>query len=125
MATEVGYSGNDTYLATGLKTLVSGEQPTAGDAPGRLAIISKNNSTYISTATTTVVKASAGYLDKIIITETAAGAITIYNNTSAAGEVVAVFKASIVENSYPIGRYCDTGITIVTAGTSKVTAVWL
>jgi hypothetical protein len=59
-----------------------------------------------------------------VLTETAAGTITIYDNTSAAGTVLAVLKASIVEGPYEFNINFNTGLTIVTAGASKLTAVW-
>jgi len=80
--------------------------------------------TYISTATTTVVKASTGMLHSITIGETAAGAITIYDNTAASGTVVAVLKASIAEQTFTFDVDCATGITIVTAAASKIQVSW-
>lgn len=87
-------------------------------------------STYISTATTTDVSGNGttpftGVLVRVIITETAAGAITIYDAVSGATTTtVAVFKASIAEGSYEIGRQISAGIQVVTAGASKVTVVY-
>lgn len=75
---------------------------------------------YISTATTTTVKTGPGSLHGILITETAAGAITIYDNTAASGTVIAVLKASIVEGFYPLPVHFSIGLTVVTAGASKV-----
>ncbi len=85
-----------------------------------------NRSTYISTGATTVVKGSSGYLRKIVLTETAAGAITIYNHGSAAsGEVIGVIKASCVEQTFDFGkRFMDKGIVIVTAAASKLTVIF-
>lgn len=76
---------------------------------------------YISTATTTAVKSGAGVLKAITVGETAAGAITVYDNTSAAGTVIAVLKASVVEGTYEFNVAYSTGLTIVTAGASKIT----
>lgn len=56
------------------------------------------NPTYIATATTTTVATGRGVLHAINITETAAGAITVYDNTL--------------------------GCTIVTAAASKLTVSW-
>ncbi len=75
---------------------------------------------YISTATTTTVKSGAGVLHTIVIGETAAGAITIYDNTAASGTIIAVLKASIGENTYTFDRAFTTGLTIVTAAASKL-----
>ena len=82
------------------------------------------NSTYISTATTTTVKSGRGNVARIVITETAAGTITVYDNTAASGTILAVFKASIVEGSYELGCRFQTGLTVVTAGASKVSVIW-
>lgn len=82
------------------------------------------NATYISTATTTTVKSGKGNLAKIVITETAAGAITVYDNTTATGTVIAAFKASVAEGTYEFTCRFLVGLTIVTAGASKLTVVW-
>ena len=82
------------------------------------------NPTYIATATTTVVATGKGVLHAINITETAAGAITVYDNTAGSGTILAVFKASIVENSFVLDVAYSTGLTIVTAGASKLTVSW-
>lgn len=76
---------------------------------------------YIATGTTTVVKSGTGVLKAITVGETAAGAITVYDNTSAAGTIIAVLKASVVEGTYEFNVACATGITVVTAAASKIT----
>jgi hypothetical protein len=82
------------------------------------------NYTNIATATTTVVKPGTGILKAITVNTTAAGAITIYDNTSAAGTKIATLKASIVEGTYEFNVAFATGLTIVTAGASDVTVSW-
>lgn len=79
--------------------------------------------TYISTATTTLVATGRGVLKRIVLGETAAGAITVYDNITATGTVLAVLKASIAEQTYEIGASFSVGCTIVTAGASKLTAI--
>ena len=86
--------------------------------------MSPSSSTYISTATTTTVKSGSGILRRIVLTETAASTITIYDNTAASGTILAVLKASIAERPYDFNIRFQTGLTIVTAGTSKLTVVW-
>jgi len=76
---------------------------------------------YISTATTTTVESGPCVLHSIVIGETAAGAITVYDNTAGSGTVIAVLKASIVEGTYTFNRQLSTGCTVVTAGASKIT----
>lgn len=75
---------------------------------------------YISTATTTTVKSGAGVLRSITLGETAAGAITIYDNTAGSGTVIAVLKASVAEQTFNFDVAFATGLTIVTAGASKL-----
>ena len=82
------------------------------------------SSTYISSATTTTVKSGRGNLARIVITETAAGAITVYDNTAGSGTVLAAFKASVVEGTYTFETRFQTGLTIVTAAASKLTVIW-
>ena len=80
---------------------------------------------YISTATTTNVLVGPGTLKKVIITETAAGTISIYDNAAGGtSNPIAVFKASVVENSYEFEVACANGIQVVTAGASKLTLVY-
>lgn len=91
----------------------------------RMMTMPKYSSTYISTATTTTVKSGAGVLRSITLTETAAGAITIYDNTAGSGTVLGVLKASIAEQTFTFDLSFSTGLTIVTAGASKLTVSWL
>jgi hypothetical protein len=75
----------------------------------------------ISTATTTVVKPGPGILKSITVNTTAAGTITVYDNTAASGTKIATLKASIVEGTYQYDVFCGTGLTVVTAAASDVT----
>jgi len=80
--------------------------------------------TYISSSTTTQVFIGRGKLVRIILGETAAGAITIYDNTgSGTTNTVCVLKASIVEGTYEIGAELQNGCKIVTAAASKLTVI--
>lgn len=78
---------------------------------------------YIATNTTTLVATGKAKLYRIILGETAAGAITIYDALTATGTAKIVLKASIVEGSYEIGAEFKTGICVVTAGASKLTLI--
>ena len=82
------------------------------------------NYTNITSGTTTVVKSGRGNLAKIIVNTTAAGTITVYDNTSATGTKIATMKASIVEGSYEYNCRFLTGLTIVTAAASDITVIW-
>ena len=76
----------------------------------------------IVTNTTTVVKSGPGVLGTVTINTTAAGIITIYDNTSAAGTKIATIAASPVIGSTFIYNVCfTTGLTIVTAAASNIT----
>lgn len=79
---------------------------------------------HISSATTTTAKSGAGILRSIVVNTTAAGTITVYDNTAGSGTVIAVLKASIVENSYIYDLAFTTGLTIVTAAASDLTVVY-
>ncbi len=85
----------------------------------------KFSGNYISTATTTTVKSGAGVLHAITVTETAAGTITVYDNTAGSGTIKAALKASIAEGTYVFDITFATGLTIVTAGASKITVSYL
>lgn len=80
---------------------------------------------YISTATTTNVDVGQGQLIRIDVTETAAGAITIYDEVAGGTTaIIAVLKASIAEGTYEFGVNYSQGLQIVTAGASKLTVVF-
>lgn len=108
-------------LKVTLATLLSGENQTFN----RLMVMPYYSYSNISTATTTVVKASAGVLHTIVVNTTAAGAITVYDNTSGSGTKIATLKASIGENTYMFDTAFTTGLTIVTAGASDITVTYL
>ncbi len=100
-------------------------EPGQDSTLDRLLTAGKYNGNYIATATTTLVKTGAGVLHSITVTETAAGAITVYDNTAASGTIKAAFKASIVEGTYIFDIAFATGLTVVTAGASKLTVSYL
>lgn len=76
---------------------------------------------HIATNTTTVVKSTPGFLHSITVNTTAAGAITVYDNTAGSGTVIAILKSSVVEGTYTFDVTCTTGITVVTAAASDIT----
>lgn len=75
----------------------------------------------IATGTTTVVKSGTGILNAITVNTTAAGAITVYDNTAGSGTKIATLKASVVEGTYEFNVAFKTGLTIVTAAASDIT----
>ncbi len=101
---------------------------------GSASLVSKTNPfpvggncayTGITTATTTVVKSGAGILHAIVVNATAAGTITVYDNTAASSTKIATLKASIAEGVYSyMGLAFSTGLTVVTAGASDVTVLY-
>lgn len=82
------------------------------------------NNVRISTATTTVVKSGSGHLHTIVLGATAAGTITVYDNTAASGTIIAVLKASIAEQTFTFDVQFATGLTIVTAAASDLTVTF-
>ena len=82
---------------------------------------SKFTANHIATATTTVVLTGSGTLHALTVNTTAAGAITIYDNTAGSGTVIAIFPNSAVVGTYLYDVAVGTGITIVTAAASDIT----
>lgn len=83
-----------------------------------------SNGTNIASATTTVVKSGRGVLRRITINTTAAGAVTIYDNTAASGTKIATLPSSAVVGTYEYNVRFSTGLTVVTAAASDITVVW-
>ena len=118
LGSETQLSQNGARLVY-LTSLMAGEDINANTQ----RISDDGTSVYISTATTTLIATGRGVLKRIVLGETAAGAITVYDNITATGTVLAVLKASIAERTYEIGANFSVGCTIVTAGASKLTAI--
>jgi hypothetical protein len=78
----------------------------------------------ITTATTTTVESGPGIFRRLIIGTTAAGTITIYDNTAASGTKIATLKASIAEGVYVFDCRFSIGLTIVTGAASDCTVTW-
>lgn len=78
----------------------------------------------ISAAATTVVSSRPGTLKAIVVNTTAAGAITVYDNTAASGTKIATLKASIAEKDYQYNCRFVNGLTVVTAAASDITVVY-
>lgn len=87
----------------------------------------KDNYQYrsITTATTTNVDAGQGQLVRIVLTTTAAGAITIYDEASGGTtDIIASFTSSAALGTYDFGVQYKKGIQIVTAAASALTVVF-
>lgn len=96
--------------------------PVAEDnTVGVLKVEQRFSPSYISTATTTTIKSGAGFLHTITITEAVASTIIVYDNTAGSGTILASFVASAAVGTYHFNVSFGTGLTIVTAGASKLT----
>lgn len=83
-----------------------------------------NNYTYIDSATTTQVYTGNCVLNKIIIGEDAAGAISIIDGTSGSTVNVLQFEASAPVGHYDFNIALRAGLRIITAAATKITVVW-
>ena len=79
---------------------------------------------YIDTATTTQVDTGQGQLIAITVGETAAGAISIIDNTAGLTVNIGTLKASIVEGTYWFLYQYAAGLRIITVGASKITVIY-
>jgi hypothetical protein len=87
--------------------------------------IPTGGSRNIAAAATTVIKTGPGVLHTLTVNTTAAGAITIYDNTLAAGTKIATIKASVAEQTFTYDVAFGTGLTIVTAAASDITVSYV
>lgn len=117
---EVEVTDDSGNISTTMATSIAGEDISADVLHVSNAGYS---SSYISTATTTLIMTGRGSIVGLCVTETAAGTITVYDSLSASGTVLGVLKASIGEGTYLIGVPFSTGCTVVTAAGSKVTII--
>ena len=80
---------------------------------------------YISGAGTYDIFSGPGTLKAIILTETAAGTITVYDEaTGGTTAIAALLKASIIEGKYEFEIAMGKGCQIVVAAASKMTVVY-
>lgn len=107
----------NSWLTVNLGSLISGEDEVAN----RLLVEARNNYAYISTAATTVVKASAGFLHSIVVNGGTAGTIVVYDNPSGTGTIIASFDSTSALAAYLFDVQFTTGLTIVTGAATKVT----
>lgn len=80
--------------------------------------------TNITSATTTQIATGRGRLHSIVVNTTAAGAISIIDNTSGTTANIGTLKASVVEGTYLYDVSFSKGLRIVTAGASDITVCW-
>lgn len=84
-----------------------------------------NGFEHMAIAQTRLITSGAGVLKHIVVNTTAAGTISIYNNTTAvAADLIAVLKSNIAEGTYKYDVRFTKGLTIVTAAASDITIVF-
>ena len=105
---------------TYMQTQIAGED-LAADV---MKVEHRNSFGQISTATTTTVLSGSGVLHSIVITDSVASAITVYDNTAGSGTVIALFAASTLEGTFLFDVAVGTGITVVTVGASDITVTY-
>ena len=100
-----------------LGTTIAGE-----DIPNDVTKVEfRNNLTYISTATTTVVKTGPGLLHAINIQGTTTGTVTGYDNTAASGTPIFLYPIGTPTGTYTYNGALSIGLTVVTSAADKVT----
>lgn len=104
-------------LLNSLGTRIAGEDITNN----RLLTETRCTGTYISTATTTVVKTGAWVLHTLVVQWGTAGTIIGYDNTAASGDIVFSFDSTNALNTYTFNRELAIGLTIVTSAATKLT----
>lgn len=82
------------------------------------------NYLHIPTATTTTVKTGTGVLHSITVGAKGLGAYVVYDNTAGSGTKIADNLGSTVETTDVYDVAFTTGLTIVTAGASKLTVTY-
>lgn len=89
-----------------------------------MSLIQEYQYTNITSATTTQVATGRGRLHSIVVNTTAAGAISIIDNTTGTTANIGTLKASVVEGTYLYDICFSKGLRIVTAGASDITVCW-
>lgn len=79
---------------------------------------------FVSSISTVIVNSGAAIVHAVTITETASGNTIIYDNIAASGNMLALLKPNIVENTYFFNTKVNTGITIKTEANNKLTLVY-
>ncbi len=119
-------SGSTTVVtqATGTNLHVVVDSGTISTSGG-----STNSYTHIGTSTTTNgIKSAAGTLVRVVVnqTGTVASLITVYDNTTATGTVIAVIDGLTRTGNYDYDCAFATGLSVITTGTAApdITVVW-
>lgn len=80
--------------------------------------------TQITSATTTVVKATGGVLLRLVVLAAVASTITLNETVNGATVAKAVLPASLAVGSYDLGISFSGKIEVVTAGASNLLVLW-
>lgn len=108
--------------STGAVYIRATQAPNYEDQTNGVAKVEQRFSySNITSATTTTVKSGSGFLHAINVNSTAAGTITIYDNTAGSGTKIGTLKSSIAESTYIFNVSFSTGLTIVTGAASDIT----
>jgi hypothetical protein len=78
---------------------------------------------YIGANATTVCKYGAGELTRIVNLDNA-GTVTIYDNTAASGDIIAVIDSAKALGTLDFNAPFNNGLTIVTATGAKITVIY-
>jgi len=116
-ASLVSIDGKSTTIATN-----TGNTKTSVDS----VVTNTNALSYnnITTSTTTVVKAAPGVVGKITVnTAGGAGTITLYDNTSGSGAIIATLDSTVI-GTFEYNVTATIGITVVTTGAPDVTVTY-
>lgn len=103
--------------------------PDSGDSDlilNHKALVKDSSNTYvaISTATTTTAKSGSGVLVGLLVTTVGStSTATIYDNTAGSGTKIATINTDSL-GTYLFNCRFATGLTIVTTGTPKITAIY-
>lgn len=77
-----------------------------------------------TTTSSALVKSGAGTLHAIVVNTTAAGTVTVYDNTSGTGTTVGQLKASVAEGTYIYDCDFSTGLYVLPAAVGDYTVVY-
>lgn len=103
-----------------LKTVEQNVPVYEDNVNGKAVVEQRNTPFAISTATTTLVKSGAGYVDEIIVVGGTLGAVTIYDSLTATGTVL-LPTATPVQNGILLRHIVfGTGLCIVTASATVI-----
>jgi len=78
----------------------------------------------ITAADNTIVKAGPGILKRIMVNGGTLDAVVVYDNTVAAGTIIATFTPAAAGEVYEYGVYCANGISLNLADATNLTVVY-